>query len=50
MAERTSILFRLDPEVYDALARWASDDRRSTNAQIDYLLRCALAEANRLPT
>jgi hypothetical protein len=50
MAERMSILFRVDPAVHDALARWASDDRRSLNAQIDYLLRCALAEADRLPT
>ncbi len=50
MAERTSILLRLDPAVHAALARWASDDRRSTNAQIDYLLRRALAEADRLST
>jgi hypothetical protein len=50
MTERTSILLRLDSAVHDALARWARDDRRSTNAQIDYLLRCALAEADRLPT
>jgi len=49
MAERTSILLRLDTAVHDALARWASDDRRSTNAQIDYLLRRALGEADRLP-
>jgi len=49
MAERKSILLRLDPAVHDALARWASGDRRSTNAQIEYLLRRALAEANRLP-
>jgi hypothetical protein len=45
MAERKSILLRLDPAVHDALVRWASDDQRSTNAQIVYLLRCALAEA-----
>jgi len=49
MAERKRILLRLDPAVHDALARWASNDRRSTNAQIEYLLRRALAEANRLP-
>jgi hypothetical protein len=40
----------LSRSVHDALARWASDDRRSTNAQIDYLLRRALAEADRLST
>jgi hypothetical protein len=49
MAERKDMLLRLDPAVHDALARWASDDRRSTNAQIEYLLRRALAEADRVP-
>jgi hypothetical protein len=48
MAERKSTLLRLDPAVHDALAQWAKDDQRSTNAQIEYLLRRALAEA-RLP-
>ena len=42
MAERKSMLLRLDPTVHDSLARWASDDRRSANAQIEYLLRRAL--------
>jgi hypothetical protein len=50
MAERKSILLRLDPAVHDALARWASDELRSTNAQIEYLLRKALQAADRLPT
>jgi hypothetical protein len=49
MAERKSILLRLDPAVHDALARWAADELRSTNAQIEFLLRRALAEAGRLP-
>ncbi|MGO9078497.1 MAG: hypothetical protein ACLQDY_05590 [Streptosporangiaceae bacterium] len=49
MAERKSILLRLDPAVHDALARWASNDLRSTNAQIEWLLRRALDEAGRLP-
>ena len=48
-AERTNILLRLDPAVYDALARWAADDLRSTNAQIEFLLRQALRDAGRLP-
>ncbi len=43
------MLLRLDPAVHDALARWAADELRSTNAQIDYLLRAALADAGRLP-
>ena len=49
MAERKSILLRLDPAVHDALAKWASDELRSTNAQIEFLLRRALTEAGRLP-
>ncbi len=49
MAERKSVLLRLDPAVHDALARWASDELRSTNAQIEFLLRRALADAGRLP-
>ena len=49
MTERKSILLRLDPAVHDALARWASDELRSTNAQIEFLLRHALAQAGRLP-
>jgi hypothetical protein len=49
MAERKGILLRLDPAVHDALTRWASDELRSTNAQIEFLLRRALADAGRLP-
>ncbi|MFY9888925.1 MAG: hypothetical protein WAK71_11505 [Streptosporangiaceae bacterium] len=49
MAERKGILLRLDPAVHDALAKWASDELRSTNAQIEFILRRALAEAGRLP-
>ncbi|WP_141584302.1 hypothetical protein [Actinomadura sp. WMMA1423] len=49
MAERKKILLRLDPAVHDALARWAADELRSTNAQIEFLLRKALADAGRMP-
>jgi hypothetical protein len=49
MTERKSVLLRLDPAVHDALARWASDEMRSTNAQIEFLLRRALTEAGRMP-
>jgi len=45
MTERKKLLLRLDPEVYAALARWASDDLRSVNAQIEYALRLALRGA-----
>jgi hypothetical protein len=47
--ERKKVLLRLDPAVPDALARWASDELRSTNAQIEFLLRRALTEAGRMP-
>ena len=49
MSERKSLLLRLDPAVHDALTRWAADELRSTNAQIEFLLRQALADAGRLP-
>ena len=44
------MLLRLDPLVYDALARWARDDLRSVNAQVEMLLRRALTDAGRAPT
>lgn len=47
--QRKQMLLRLDPAVYDALARWAGDELRSANAQIEFLLRRALADAGRLP-
>ncbi|RCW40840.1 hypothetical protein DFQ14_110169 [Halopolyspora algeriensis] len=49
MASRKSFLLRLDPAVHDALARWAGEELRSTNAQVEFLLRKALSEAGRLP-
>jgi hypothetical protein len=49
VSERKSILLRLDPAVHDALARWAAGELRSTNAQIEFLLRGALADAGRPP-
>ncbi|MFJ8072871.1 hypothetical protein ACIQ7Q_02710 [Streptomyces sp. NPDC096176] len=49
-SERKQVLLRLDPAVYEALARWAGDELRSTNAQIEFILRRALSEAGRLPS
>jgi hypothetical protein len=49
MAERKPFLLRLDPAVLDALQRWASDDLRSLNGQIEFLLRRALDDAGRAP-
>ena len=48
-AERKSVLLRLDPAVHSALQRWAADDLRSVNAQIELLLRDALKAAGREP-
>jgi len=46
---RKPVLLRLDPAVHDAVARWAADELRSANAQIEFLLRRSLAQAGRLP-
>ncbi len=49
MAERKPFLLRIDKAVLDAVQRWADDDLRSLNAQIEFLLRRALAAEHRLP-
>jgi hypothetical protein len=49
MAERKPFLLRIDPALHDALTRWAADELRSLNGQIEFLLRRALDEAGRLP-
>ncbi len=48
MADRKAFLLRVDPAVLEALQAWASDDLRSLNGQIEYLLRQALRQAGRL--
>jgi hypothetical protein len=47
VSERKPFLLRIDPQVLEAVQRWANDDLRSLNAQIEYLLRRALKEAKR---
>jgi hypothetical protein len=47
VAERKPFLLRIDRDVIDALQRWADDDLRSLNGQIEFLLRKALREAKR---
>jgi hypothetical protein len=47
--ERKPFLLRIDPATMAALRAWASDDLRSLNGQIEFLLRRALREAGRLP-
>ena len=49
MSERKQVLLRIDPAVHDALMRWAGDEFRSLNAQVEVLLRRALVEADRMP-
>ena len=50
MAERKAFLLRMDPAVLAALQRWADDDLRSLNGQIEFLLRRALVDAGRVKT
>ena len=47
MAERKPFLLRIDPELHEILQRWAADDFRSLNGQIEYLLREAVRQAGR---
>jgi hypothetical protein len=48
MADRKPFLLRLDPGIHEALQRWANDELRSLNGQIEYLLRQSLVQAGRL--
>ena len=49
MPESKRFLLRLDPKLFDSLRRWAHDDLRSINAQIEYLLTDQARRAGRLP-
>jgi hypothetical protein len=48
MAQKKPFVLRLNPEMLKALERWAEDEFRSVNGQIEYLLQQALKESNRL--
>ena len=48
MADRKSFLLRIDPAVLEGVQRWANDDLRSLNGQIEYLLRESLRRVGRL--
>ena len=48
MSDRKAFLLRIDPKLLDAVQRWADDDLRSLNAQIEFLLRHALRDAGRM--
>ncbi|MEP6836070.1 MAG: hypothetical protein ABJB74_21955 [Gemmatimonas sp.] len=49
MSERKSFLLRIDRDTLDAVQRWANDDLRSLNGQIEFLLRRALQTSARAP-
>jgi hypothetical protein len=48
VAERKSVLIRIDPALHDVLQRWAAAEFRSLNAQIEFALRQAATAAGRL--
>ena len=50
MAERKPFLLRIDPALFEALQRWANDEVRSLNGQVEYLLTKALRDAGRMKT
>ncbi|HTM00335.1 MAG TPA: hypothetical protein VL503_04320 [Candidatus Omnitrophota bacterium] len=49
MAERKAFLLRIDPALWEALEKWAADELRSVNGQIEYLLARAVDSAGRAP-
>lgn len=48
MSKKKRFLLRIDPKIYEALEKWASDELRSVNAQIEVILKKALKDAGRL--
>ncbi len=48
MAKKKAFLLRIEPKVYNQLDRWAADELRSVNGQIEFMLRRALQQAGRL--
>lgn len=49
MSEKKRFLLRIEPRVYAAIEKWAADDLRSVNAQMEYVLSEALKRAGRYP-
>ncbi len=48
MAKKKAFLLRIEPKVYNQLERWAADELRSVNGQIEFMLRRVLQQAGRL--
>lgn len=49
MSKKKAFPLRINPKLYEALERWATDEFRSVNGQIEYLLREAVVKAGRMP-
>lgn len=49
MAKKKSFVLRIDPDEYAALERWAADEFRSVNGQLEWIINKALTESNRTP-
>ena len=49
MAKKKPFVLRLDPEILSAVEKWAADEFRSTNGQMEWMINNALKEASRLP-
>lgn len=49
MAKKKPFVLRLDPEILSAVEKWAADEFRSTNGQLEWMINNALKEASRLP-
>lgn len=47
--EKKNFVLRLDEEMYQALNRWAADEFRSVNGQLEWIINKALSDAKRLP-
>lgn len=50
MAEKKTFVLRLNPEVYAALEKWAADEFRSVNGQLEWIIEKALKDAKRHPS
>ena len=49
MSKRKSFVLRVDPEMFKELEKWANDEFRSVNGQVEWIINKALKEAKRLP-
>lgn len=48
MAKKKSFVLRIDPDVYDAIEKWAAQEFRSANGQIEWIINKALRDARRI--